>query len=89
MRNGIGVSGDSGASILEDETDNLVGQVWGRDFQEGSDNSDTGEIITYFTPIQDIFDDIIEETRATDIFISSNRKLNKDYEGKGKKKVSV
>jgi hypothetical protein len=47
MRTRIGVSGYSGAWILEHGTDNLVGQVWGRDFQNGSGNDDTGEIITY------------------------------------------
>jgi hypothetical protein len=73
---------------LEDGTDNLVGQVWGRDFQDGSGNDDAGEIIAYFTPIQDIFDDIIQYTDATEISISSNGKPNKEDEKKGKQKVS-
>ncbi|KAG4444406.1 hypothetical protein IFR05_000171 [Cadophora sp. M221] len=66
---GIGVSGDSGAWIVEHGTDSLVGQLWGRDFHERS-SGDDGEIITYFTPILDIFDDIREFTGAAEISIS-------------------
>lgn len=89
LTSGIGVDGDSGAWILEDGTDNLVGQVWGRDFQDGGGNDGTGDIITYFTPIQDIFDDILQSTGATEISISSKGKPNEEEEeGKGKKKVS-
>lgn len=87
VTNGIGVSGDSGAWILEHRTDALVGQVWGRDFQDGGDDDDTGEIITYFTPIGDIFDDILQSTGATEISLSSNDKPNKDDKQRGKEKV--
>jgi hypothetical protein len=62
---GIGVSGDSGAWVLETGTDNVIGQVWGRDFQE--DHDSLGQIITYFTPMLDIFDDILEITKASRI----------------------
>jgi hypothetical protein len=88
VTNGIGVSGDSGAWIMEEGTDNLVGQVWGRDFQDGGGTDDTGEIITYFTPIQDIFDDILESTGATEISISSSGTPDKEDKQKGKGRVS-
>ncbi|KAF8864377.1 hypothetical protein BDZ45DRAFT_685160 [Acephala macrosclerotiorum] len=62
VTHGIGVSGDSGAWVLETGSDHVVGQVWGRDFQEDDDSF--GQIITYFTPILDIFDDISDITKA-------------------------
>jgi hypothetical protein len=85
--NGIGVSGDSGAWILEKGTDNLIGQLWGRDFQEENGNDETGEIITYFTPAMDMFDDILQSTGASEISISSNGKPDKEDKQKGKEKV--
>ena len=87
VTNGIGVSGDSGAWILEQGTDNLIGQLWGRDFQEGNGNDGTGEIITYFTPTLDMFDDIRQSTGAIEISISSNGRPNKEDKQKGKEKV--
>jgi hypothetical protein len=87
VTNGIGVSGDSGAWILEKGTDNLIGQFWGRDFQKGSGNDETGEIITYFTPTLDMFDDIRQSTGAIEISISSNGKPDKEDKQKGKEKV--
>ncbi|CZR53885.1 uncharacterized protein PAC_03767 [Phialocephala subalpina] len=65
VTDGIGVPRDSGAWVLETGTDHVVGQVWGRDFQEDDDSF--GQIITYFTPIVDIFDDICETTKANRI----------------------
>ncbi|KAI1456114.1 hypothetical protein F4805DRAFT_468338 [Annulohypoxylon moriforme] len=52
---GIGVEGDSGAAIIDCETNSLVGQLWGRNKYYGP-----GPRYTYFTPIFDIFDDIQE-----------------------------
>ena len=88
LTSGIGVDGDSGAWILEDGTDNLIGQVWGRDFQDRGSNDDTGDIITYFTPIQDVFDDILQATRATKISILSNGKPDEEEKGREIKKAS-
>ncbi|KAH7322817.1 hypothetical protein B0I35DRAFT_476726 [Stachybotrys elegans] len=53
---GIGVPGDSGAAIVDAESNSLVGQLWGRNAYWGP-----GPRITYFTPISDIFDDIQEK----------------------------
>ncbi|KAL7619364.1 hypothetical protein AAE478_009901 [Parahypoxylon ruwenzoriense] len=55
IRGGIGVEGDSGAAIIDCETNALVGQLWGRNKYYGP-----GPRWTYFTPIFDIFDDIQE-----------------------------
>jgi hypothetical protein len=55
IRGGIGVEGDSGAVIVDCETNALVGQLWGRNRYFGS-----GPRHTFFTPIRDIFDDIQE-----------------------------
>ncbi|KAK1625234.1 hypothetical protein BDP81DRAFT_328297 [Colletotrichum phormii] len=55
IRGGIGVEGDSGAAIVDAETNSLVGQLWGRNRYWGG-----GSRITYFTPIGDLFDDIQE-----------------------------
>ena len=55
IRGGIGVEGDSGAAIIEMETNTLVGQLWGRNCYWGP-----GPRHTFFTPICDIFDDIQE-----------------------------
>ncbi|KAK1711545.1 hypothetical protein CaCOL14_012425 [Colletotrichum acutatum] len=56
IRGGIGVEGDSGAAIVDAETNALVGQLWGRNKYWGS-----GPRLTYFTPIGDLFDDIQEK----------------------------
>ncbi|KAF4979861.1 hypothetical protein FZEAL_4027 [Fusarium zealandicum] len=56
IRGGIGVSGDSGAAVVDSVTHSLVGQVWGRNNYWGP-----GQRVTYFTPISDIFDDIQEK----------------------------
>ncbi|TDZ13985.1 hypothetical protein C8035_v002968 [Colletotrichum spinosum] len=55
IRGGIGVEGDSGAAIVDVETNSLVGQLWGRNTYFGP-----GPRLTFFTPINDIFDDIQE-----------------------------
>ncbi|KXH34992.1 hypothetical protein CSIM01_02028 [Colletotrichum simmondsii] len=55
IRGGIGVEGDSGAAIVDAESNSLVGQLWGRNRYWGS-----GPRVTYFTPIGDLFDDIQE-----------------------------
>ncbi|KAI0475698.1 hypothetical protein GGR56DRAFT_525777 [Xylariaceae sp. FL0804] len=55
MRGGIGVEGDSGAAIVDCETNALMGQLWGRNKYHGP-----GPRWTYFTPVSDIFDDIQE-----------------------------
>ncbi|KAH8174929.1 hypothetical protein LIA77_06348 [Sarocladium implicatum] len=56
IRGGIGVSGDSGAAVIDAETKCLVGQLWGRNKYWGP-----GPRHTFFTPIADIFDDIQEK----------------------------
>lgn len=56
IRGGIGVEGDSGAPVIDAETNDLVGQVWGRNRYWGP-----GPRHTFFTPIMDIFDDIQEK----------------------------
>lgn len=55
IRGGIGVEGDSGAAIIDADTNALVGQLWGRNRYWGP-----GPRLTYFTPIADIFDDVQE-----------------------------
>jgi len=59
---GIGVSGDSGAAII-DESDAFVGQLWGRNKYL---KKELGPRIVYFTPAQDIFDDIREQLSLSD-----------------------
>jgi hypothetical protein len=56
IRGGIGVEGDSGAAIVDSDTNALVGQLWGRNKYWGP-----GPRMTFFTPISDIFDDIQEK----------------------------
>jgi len=56
IRGGIGVEGDSGAAIIDSETNTLVGQLWGRNQYWGK-----GPRQTFFTPISDIFDDVQEK----------------------------
>jgi hypothetical protein len=53
---GIGVPGDSGAAVIDCETNALIGQLWGRNRYFGP-----GPRVTYFSPIFDIFDDIQEK----------------------------
>jgi len=56
-KSGIGISGDSGAGVVDDDTNVLYGQLWGRNECE----KDTpGPRYTFFTPISDVFDDIQE-----------------------------
>ncbi|OHW94351.1 hypothetical protein CSPAE12_06974 [Colletotrichum incanum] len=55
IRGGIGVEGDSGAAIVDADTNALVGQLWGRNKYFGA-----GPRLTFFTPIGDLFDDIQE-----------------------------
>ncbi|KAF7555741.1 hypothetical protein G7046_g6483 [Stylonectria norvegica] len=56
IRGGIGVEGDSGAAIVDANTNALIGQLWGRNRYWGP-----GPRLTFFTPIADIFDDIQEK----------------------------
>ncbi|KAI1370833.1 hypothetical protein F4677DRAFT_457580 [Hypoxylon crocopeplum] len=55
IRGGIGIEGDSGAAIIDCESNSIIGQLWGRNKYYGP-----GPRYTYFTPIFDIFDDIQE-----------------------------
>ncbi|KAK1961019.1 hypothetical protein LY78DRAFT_589590 [Colletotrichum sublineola] len=55
IRGGIGVEGDSGAALVDADTNALVGQVWGRNKYFGP-----GPRLTFFTPVGDLFDDIQE-----------------------------
>ncbi|KAJ9145369.1 DNA polymerase epsilon subunit 1 [Pleurostoma richardsiae] len=56
IRGGIGVEGDSGAAIVDAETNALVGTLWGRNKYYGG-----GPRHAFFTPISDVFDDIQEK----------------------------
>ncbi|KAK7935857.1 hypothetical protein PG985_001352 [Apiospora marii] len=56
IRGGIGVPGDSGAAVIDCESNMLIGQLWGRNKYYGA-----GSRVTYFTPMFDIFDDIQEK----------------------------
>ncbi|KAJ3560896.1 hypothetical protein NPX13_g9146 [Xylaria arbuscula] len=56
IRGGIGVEGDSGAAIIDSDTNALIGQLWGRNKYWGP-----GPRMTFFTPMSDIFDDIQEK----------------------------
>ncbi|KAM0820259.1 hypothetical protein AB5N19_06078 [Seiridium cardinale] len=55
IRGGMGVPGDSGAAVVDCETNALIGQLWGRNKYYGP-----GPRFAYFTPIFDVFDDIQE-----------------------------
>ncbi|KAK2054676.1 hypothetical protein LY76DRAFT_579558 [Colletotrichum caudatum] len=55
IRGGIGVEGDSGAAVVDADTNALVGQLWGRNKYFGA-----GPRLTFFTPVGDLFDDIQE-----------------------------
>ncbi|KAH8673446.1 hypothetical protein BX600DRAFT_433075 [Xylariales sp. PMI_506] len=55
IRGGIGLPGDSGAAVVDCETNFLIGQLWGRNSYYGA-----GPRVTFFTPIFDVFDDIQE-----------------------------
>ncbi|KAK1976530.1 hypothetical protein LZ30DRAFT_734447 [Colletotrichum cereale] len=52
---GPGMPGDSGAAVVHEETQCIIGQIWGRNRYGGSE---THQRITYFTHVVDIFDDI-------------------------------
>lgn len=62
IESGIGVSGDSGAAILDPVTHGLYGHLWGRNEDRVGHNIPR---VTYFTPIDDIFDDIQEKVSGT------------------------
>jgi len=52
---GMGVDGDSGSWIVREDNNDVMGMLWGR-----IQNDDVADPITLFTPIQDVFDDIID-----------------------------
>lgn len=52
---GIGIPGDSGAAIIDDETRAFIGHVWGRNHYE--EDAPTGPRLAYFSHAMDIFDD--------------------------------
>ncbi|KAI6355181.1 hypothetical protein MCOR25_008307 [Pyricularia grisea] len=58
IRGGAGVKGDSGAAVVDADSNELIGQLWGRNQYWGS-----GPRHTFFTPISDVFDDIHEKCR--------------------------
>ena len=62
IESGIGISGDSGAAILDRETNHLYGHLWGRNEYRAGRSTPR---VTYFTPIDDIFDDIEEKFSGT------------------------
>lgn len=55
IRGGIGVEGDSGALIVDEEDDGIYGMLWGR-------VGDGPATMTIFTPLREIFFDIRERT---------------------------
>lgn len=61
IRGGIGVSGDSGAAVVDSDTNCMIGQVWGRNKYWGP-----GPRQAFFTPISDVFDDIQEKCGQQD-----------------------
>jgi hypothetical protein len=52
------IPGDSGAAIVDERNNAFVGQLWGRNKYE---KQDQGPRVAYFTPVQDLFDDIEEQ----------------------------
>lgn len=61
MTNGTGFPGDSGAGVIDVQTNKLVGQLWGR----GSYFGTPPRKIALFTAIEDIWDDI--EARCPEV----------------------
>lgn len=59
---GMGVDGDSGSWIVREDNNALMGMLWGR-----LQNEDVADPIALFTPIQDIFADIIDTIRPTSL----------------------
>jgi hypothetical protein len=60
VNGGIGVPGDSGAPVVDKETNQLIGMVWGRNSYRHPAGSANSRRAAYFTAITDIFDDIGE-----------------------------
>ncbi|KAI0108827.1 hypothetical protein F4776DRAFT_667966 [Hypoxylon sp. NC0597] len=56
-RGGMGVPGDSGAPVIDKDTNCLLGQIWGRNKYKTSPHD---RPLTYFTAMSDIYDDIRE-----------------------------
>lgn len=56
LESGIGVPGDSGAPVIDSDTNSLYGQIWGRNKYWGP-----GPRVAYFTAISDISEDIKEK----------------------------
>ncbi|KAI1073357.1 hypothetical protein F5B20DRAFT_517586 [Whalleya microplaca] len=54
---GMGVPGDSGAAVIDCRTNELLGQIWGRNRYQGNP---TEPRLTFFTAMSDIYDDIRE-----------------------------
>lgn len=57
IKGGIGVEGDSGALIVDEEDDGIYGMLWGR-------TGDGPATMTIFTPMREILRDIRERTGA-------------------------
>lgn len=53
VEGGIGVDGDSGAIIVDEDTDAIYGMLWGR-------SGDGPTTVTLFTPVKEILHDIAE-----------------------------
>ncbi|KAI2603292.1 uncharacterized protein GGS25DRAFT_87424 [Hypoxylon fragiforme] len=58
-RGGMGVPGDSGAPVVDQMTNRLLGQIWGRD-KYAKTTAAGAPPIAYFTAMSDIFDDVRE-----------------------------
>lgn len=54
---GIGIPGDSGAAIIDETSQQLMGQIWGRNVYGGDLRISR---VAYFTHFVDVFDDINE-----------------------------
>jgi hypothetical protein len=60
VEGGIGVEGDSGALIVDENTEAVYGMLWGR-------SGDGPATVTIFTPMQDILKDIQERTKTDQV----------------------
>jgi hypothetical protein len=54
----MGLPGDSGAAVVDFETDRLIGMIWGRNTYKATSTSSR---LVLFTPITAVFDDIEEK----------------------------
>ena len=61
---GMGVDGDSGSWIVRDDSNDVMGLLWGR-----IQTDDGRDPITLFTPIQDVFADILDTIGPKSLYL--------------------